>query len=152
MKTPVYVQHAIASGTLVSKRAVQCAGMMREDLFIDYVDFEWCWRATAAGCRILAVPTVVIEHRLGDDVKQLLGKSVRLRSDIRYYYIIRNGLYLSLFCTFLSLGEKVRLFARSFSFVIGVVLVRHNCRTLRLLARGIADGMSGRLGKVDLTP
>jgi len=39
---------------------------MNEDLFIDWVDFEWCWRARKKGYKIIGNANVVITHQLGD--------------------------------------------------------------------------------------
>ena len=59
------VYQVIASGMAVRQSLFFTLGGFREDLFIDWVDMEFCWRAYAAGSRIVLIDSV-IAHRLGD--------------------------------------------------------------------------------------
>ena len=59
--------------------------------------------------KILCVPNVVINHALGDGSKRIMGVNVTVRSNVRYYYMIRNGCYLALFCPNLKYHEKILL-------------------------------------------
>jgi rhamnosyltransferase len=88
------VAHSISSGTLVPVKVIQKVGLMREELFIDFVDFEWCWRLEKKGLKIYCLSTVVIHHQLGDSLKKISGIKVVSRKLFRFYYIIRNGYYL----------------------------------------------------------
>lgn len=144
--TPTYVEHAIASGTLIDISIFEKVGLMDERLFIDYVDFEWCWRATSMGYKIVTIPEVIINHQLGDGVKKVLFKNVTLRSNMRYYYIIRNGFYLAAHCKYLSKSEKHKLYQRSMSFFIGVILLKHDWNTIKLCLRALRNGLKGKLG------
>ena len=91
------VSHAIASWTLIPSRAFQEVGLMQEDLFIDWVDLEWCWRAkNLHGYRTLCTGDVVIEHTMGDSSVNFLGKKVSIRSHIRHYYMVRNANHIEL--------------------------------------------------------
>lgn len=141
---PLLVAHAIASGSLIRTDIFRAVGKMDEDLFIDYVDFEWCWRATSKGKRILTVPSVVISHNLGDGTKKILWKEVTLRSDFRYFYILRNGYFLSFHCRYLTLPEKLHLFMRTVSFSVGVLLLRHNFKIVRIIFKAFLLGISGK--------
>lgn len=143
---PTFVAHAIASGTIISKDCLDAVGLMKEDLFIDYVDFEWCWRATFLGKKIVTIPEAIINHQLGDGVKKVLFKNVTLRSNMRYYYIIRNGFYLAAHCEYLSKFEKYKLYQRSVSFFIGVILLKHDWNSIKLCLRALKNGVKGKLG------
>lgn len=88
------VVHAVASGSLIPKSALQICGLMREDFFIDFVDHEWCWRAAEYGLTVYCLSNVVIRHHLGDRLEKRFGVSIVSRSLFRFYYIIRNGYYL----------------------------------------------------------
>jgi rhamnosyltransferase len=48
-KTYIKTSQAIASGSFIIVNSLKKIGGMNEKLFIDYVDFEWCWRADALG-------------------------------------------------------------------------------------------------------
>lgn len=89
------VMAGITSGMLIDISIWQSTGGARENLFIDYVDTEWCFRAKARGFRIVAVPQARLQHELGSPSDGRLylrrGKPLTLRPAIRTYYILRNG-------------------------------------------------------------
>lgn len=147
---PTFVQHAIASGSIIDVDCLNKVGLMDENLFIDYVDFEFCWRLTNCGYKILTVPSIIINHQLGDGTKKILYKHVTLRSDIRYFYILRNGFYLAFHCKYLSFLEKLSLLKRTISFSCGVFLLKHNFKSIRLILTALYDGITSKLGKKEL--
>ena len=118
---------------------------MDERLFIDYVDFEWCWRAIAKGVKILTVPSIVINHNLGDGTKKILWKTVTLRSDARYFYSIRNAFYLSFHSPFLLIKEKIYLFIRNLRVVFAFLLLKHNLKSVKLINKAFTDALWGKL-------
>lgn len=88
------IANAISSGTLMPASIFEKVGFMQEDLFIDFVDFEWCWRLKKFGFSIYCISDVVIHHQLGDRMEKRFGLKIVYRSLFRFYYIIRNGYYL----------------------------------------------------------
>ena len=62
------ISQAIASGMVIPSEVFNNIGFMKEDLFIDSVDSEWCWRARARGYEIIGCADVVIEHCLGGKI------------------------------------------------------------------------------------
>lgn len=93
----IEVGFLIASGTLIPVEVVKRIGGMRSDYFIDHVDTEWCFRARAAGYRLLGVPAAKLEHQLGDMVKRvwfLRFRQVMYHAPLRDYYMFRNSLLL----------------------------------------------------------
>lgn len=88
------VAHAISSGTLVPENVFRKVGLMNEELFIDFVDFEWCWRLNSVGLNIYCLTDIVIHHQLGDEMIKKMGIKIVSRKLFRFYYIIRNGYYL----------------------------------------------------------
>ena len=87
------VAAAITSGMLVRIDTWHTVGGALEPFFIDHVDTEWCFRARAAGWRIVAVPSACIRHQLGSLGPRFagFGHQVVLRSPLRTYYMLRNG-------------------------------------------------------------
>lgn len=132
---PTYVEHTIASGTIIKASIISRVGMMDERLFIDYVDFEWCWRLKNMNMKILCVPQVIINHALGDGYKKILGLKVTIRSNFRYYYMLRNGCYLALFCNNLKFYERILLLKKTFKLSIAVFLLRSNKKTIFLIIK-----------------
>lgn len=96
---PLFVEvgFLIASGTLIPVEVLRRIGGMRSEYFIDHVDTEWCFRAKAAGYRLLGVPAAKLEHQLGDMAKRvwfLRFRQVMYHAPLRDYYMFRNSLLL----------------------------------------------------------
>lgn len=145
---PIPLIHAIASGSVFHNSVFQKTGGMDEWLFIDYVDFEFCWRARSAGIKTMLFPDIVIHHRLGDSCKIVFGRKITLRSDMRYYYMLRNGFYLSKKCHSLSHRERRALWKRTVVFAVGIILVSKNkVNAIRLVKKALVDSRHRRLCK-----
>lgn len=84
----------ISSGSCVSVSQLQKVGGLRERLFIDYVDFEWCWRANRIGLVSGITPNVRLRHFVGQNEFRVLGQLVIISSPFRYFYQYRNYLWL----------------------------------------------------------
>ena len=91
---PVETDHLIASGSLINAAAFQAIGLMRDDLFIDWVDIEWALRARSLGYISYYVPNAVMIHSVGDAVFVVLGRDIHTHDDVRNYYMLRNVTYL----------------------------------------------------------
>lgn len=93
----IEVGFLIASGTLIPVEVLKRIGGMRSDYFIDHVDTEWCFRARAAGYKLLGVPAAKLQHQLGDMIKRvwfLRFRQVMYHAPLRDYYMFRNSLLL----------------------------------------------------------
>ena len=77
------------SGLLAPMAVFNSAKPFSEYLFVDLVDFEWCWRM-APTVRILRDPLLTIGHQLGGGTKTLLGAQYSLPSTSRFYFQFRN--------------------------------------------------------------
>lgn len=139
--SPVPLIHAISSGTVFHKGVFEKIGGMDEKLFIDYVDFEWCWRARFHGIRTLCFPDIVVSHQLGDSSARFFGRKITVRSDFRYYYMLRNGIYLGRNCEFISKEERKILLRRTLLFALGIIAIApKKIRAVRLVGRAFSDG------------
>ena len=96
------VLQLIASGTILNSRYLSYIGLMKEDLFIVWVDMEWCWRAKKRGYKIIGNADVIINHRLGDNVKNIGFKIISppLISFIPLFLLI--SFTVDQFCTALT--------------------------------------------------
>lgn len=96
------VQNLPTSGCIVSLAAFSEVGDFRRDLFIDYVDTEYCMRLRDKGYRVLISLKIGMIHPLGyyrvsKLHKWILGSSMITNyPPIRHYYWTRNGLTLIL--------------------------------------------------------
>lgn len=143
---PVETDILIASGSVIRTAALQSIGMMRSDLFIDFVDTEWALRARSKGFRSYCVPNVIMTHSIGDNAIQLFGKSVYLHSDARKYYRLRNAMYL---LRLPSMGWQWRGYILRwipYYLLLNFYVSPHKLQNAHLLLRALWDGLLGRLG------
>ena len=91
----VLKREIISSGSCVSVDRLREVGKMDARLFIDYVDFEHCWRANDKGFVCGVTDNVVLPHKVGS--RELCfprGYRVIISAPFRYYYQYRNWLWL----------------------------------------------------------
>ncbi|EJR7284782.1 glycosyltransferase family 2 protein [Citrobacter freundii] len=136
----------ISSGSLIPVDALVEVGMNNSSLFIDLVDFEWCYRAKYAGYHVLMTSNVTMKHNVGlTDKKIWRGKYTSICSPFRLYYVFRN-------CIF---AVKMPHFPLSFKFRIILslplkCLIHMTCdrkfERLGYICKGVIDGVLSRAG------
>jgi len=144
------VLQLITSGTIINAKFIPEIGLMKEELFIDWVDMEWCWRAVKKGYKIIGNADVVIKHFHGEKSKKFLTKNITLKSCIRNYYTIRNGIYLALHSNVLDSYRRTLLFLKTFRNIFLFSLLSNNfLLNLKYTLKGFYHGLVGKLGKLD---
>lgn len=92
----VEVMHSISSGSLVPVNAIEQIGYMHEELFIDYVDIEWCLRARSLGFSIVVNTSASLSHCLGKDAPpKKRYRYIPIYDATRVYYQVRNSIKLA---------------------------------------------------------
>ncbi|WP_417385605.1 glycosyltransferase family 2 protein [Gimesia sp.] len=143
----VSVDHLITSGCLVSMASLNEIGLMEEKLFIDYVDTEWCLRAISKGYEIIGVGNAQMQHDLGNNFVQLFGRTIPVHSSLRYYYLIRNGIWL-LKQKWVSGSWKLMDARRLFlMYVVYSFFIGRRVENWKMLSLGIWHAMIGKMGK-----
>lgn len=145
-----HVSHAIASGTLIPTSALRDVGLMQENLFIDWVDLEWCWRAkNRHGYDTICTGDVVIEHTMGDGSVQFRGKKVSIRSPLRHYYMVRNAVHIALHSRSATVPIRFEIFAKSLAWTLVFPLIAPTQKRqhLRATLAGLWDGLRNRMGE-----
>ena len=85
------VNELISSGSMIPAKVLKETGGMMEELFIDGVDHEWCWRAASIGrYRFFIDNNSPLSHQLGGGDRRLLWRKVAMPSPVRTYYLYRN--------------------------------------------------------------
>jgi rhamnosyltransferase len=143
------VAHVISSGMVVPANVLKLVGGMAQELFIDWVDMEWCWRAHKLhGLVTLVHGGVCMSHRLGDRHVTVLGRKIVLRSPVRHYYMVRNAMYLALWSPSLHAGQRLELFAKAciWSTVFTCIARGQRLQNLQLCLRGLRDGFLRDMG------
>jgi rhamnosyltransferase len=137
----------ITSGSVISMAAYEGVGQYDPELFVDYTDMEWCFRALTRGYRLFGICSVTMSHELSAGLSQsVLGMTILGYSPIRRYYYARNALLL---CrrSYVAVGWKARLLVG----LVGRVLLLPVAARFSsgwtsdwlMLARGIGDGILG---------
>lgn len=144
---PLMVPTTLSSGLLVSMEAIDTVGDKDEGLFIDLVDWEWCFRARSKGFAVMIDPDIVITHRLGLRHTNVMGLSIGTPQAHRHYYAFRNFLLLvrrpyvpvswKLKYALINLGKLV---------LYPLFMAEGGARLAAMLA-GIRDGVRGRSGR-----
>lgn len=137
----------VSSGMLISVAMLDRIGLPEEDLFIDNVDLEWCFRARSKGLLVYGVCDAVMTHSVGDEVIQLGNYSIHRHNPLRQYYIMRNRILLYQ-RSYSPWGWVVQDFFRMlFKFLIFSLLFTPRFQNIRMMIRGIKDGLNGKMGK-----
>ena len=136
----------IASGSLIPAAALRKLGPMAEPFFIDKVDTEWCLRALAAGYQLLGVPAARLHHRLGERLVRLWfghWRELSLHKPFRYYYMVRNSVLLRRLPHASPAWRRAdQRQLRSLLLYFGL-LAPGRVSALRMMARGLIDGLRG---------
>lgn len=144
----VEVSETLSSGFFIPKESFEIVGYKNEDFFIDYVDWEWNWRARKLGLRNFINKKIVIEHMLGNGHKKVLFWEIGIPAPIRHYYQYRNSLYL-MKIDYLSLNWKIkRIFINFIKIFLILIFLDKKLLRLKYIFYGIKDFIKNKKGKI----
>ncbi|MEJ7826554.1 MAG: glycosyltransferase [Segetibacter sp.] len=66
-----------------------------ENYFLDFADFEWCWRLAKKGWKYYCVTDLIMFHRLGLSEYSVLNIKFYKITPIRHYYQVRDALQIA---------------------------------------------------------
>ncbi len=140
------IDFLISSGSCVNLLAWRDLGVFEDELFIDFVDFEWCVRARHAGYRIIGVPWLQMTHQLGEEPIRIFGRRYPMHSATRHYYLFRNSVAM-LKRRYVPLGWKLpELYKIPSRLLIYALFPRDRATHIRMALRGLWHGLIGRSG------
>lgn len=147
------VHQLITSGSVVNLNLIHKTGGFDENLFIDEVDLEYCYKCIRLGLKVVEFPNIYLHHSLGNTSNHISFKSLKvtprvLHSPIRIYYMCRNYFYINakyrdIFSNEISMRRKVLLNRIKNNLIYG----SNKLALLRYIYRAIADFKKGRVGK-----
>jgi len=144
-----FPQYVITSGSFIPMSVLDDIGLMREELFIDFVDIEWCLRARAKEYEIVSFPQVEIAHHLGDSSVSFMGTNYPIHSPLRMYYYFRNAMYLYRLRE-IELNWKVVDGARNlFRFLFYMLFVKNRPTYFKYIVKGYYHGLIKRMVKLE---
>lgn len=92
-----YIDRCITSGMILNVKIAYRYGGFCEDLFIDEVDYEFCYRLNKEGFKLIRYPHKIMQHYIGNEkIYSLFGFKFSSENEkyFRLYYIYRNCLYV----------------------------------------------------------
>jgi rhamnosyltransferase len=139
----------ISSGTLLPLASFDEVGAFEEDLFVDSVDREWCFRARARGFTLKGVCAAQLDHRLGDHRRSVAGGiELIVHSPERLYYMTRNRMLLYQ-RAYVPLKWKLKDFLRVLAkFAATLALVAPRAEYARMTWWALRDALARRGGKL----
>lgn len=143
------VKQLIASGKIINVSCIKDIGLMMEELFIDYVDLEWCWRAISRNYKVLINADINLSHKLGNEKANISQKrSYALRSYKRYYFLVRNGVYLSIYNPgkLLATYERFVIFSKSVIYIAVYSINTPKLKNLKYCLKGFYHALIKKLG------
>jgi len=146
---PLRVAYLISSGSLIKLDVFDRIGLMDEGLFIDGVDFDWCFRAEARGLKVFMVPMARLFHSLGTGRHRVWffgRKEVLQHNPKRLYFMLRNSILMAR-RPYIPAGWKVYSLRLVLKRLVAFgLLVPPRSLNLRMMLTGIWHGIQGRDG------
>lgn len=132
----------ISSGSITEVSNFEIIGLMDELLFIDYVDFEWCWRAEKLGFLCARTHNVFLNHKVGQTERFFFKFPIIVSASTRYFYQYRNFIWL-LKRSYVPKDWKKKVIVRKFFEVFFIPwIVPNKIQTIKNIMRGIVAGVS----------
>jgi rhamnosyltransferase len=140
------VNEIITSGSLSRLSNLQNLGGFDNKLFIDCVDFDFCFRLRESGYKIIMDKSSRLDHRRGTPTTVTWrgrDKTIFNYSSTRYYYQVRNNLYLGYrFPEYRkSSRKKIRRIIRN-----ALLFEKHKYHNLMAIGQGVLHFLFGRYG------
>lgn len=143
----------MTSGSIVKTSVIKVCGFFSEELFIDLVDSEYCFRIRNNGFRIIQASPIVLKHQLGYKKVNKWGIVTINYSALRTYYIVRNWFlvyrqYPEQLLAACGPKRKFYTYTLLYRSVKIILFEDHKIDKLKALFLGIYHGLCGKGGKV----
>lgn len=134
------------SGMLFALTHWTASTRFSDDLFLDLVDFEWCWRLRSRGWSIVRSPDIHMLHRLGLGEKRFLGVTYHVPAPFRHYFQFRDTLRIAP-RSYVPWYPRLRLLGiLPLKLLAYPWLLDRGAERLGWMLKGIADAVRGRSG------
>lgn len=143
---------AITSGAITRVDSFFEVNGYNEKLFIDYVDFDFCFRLRHQGYTILESSELWLNHQLGNTQRHgfLFTQFITTHhNEIRRYYITRNRFYMYRNYYFLETDWVIEDLMNFFKDFLKILLAEKQKRAkFRSIYLGLRDFSLNRYGKI----
>jgi rhamnosyltransferase len=144
---PAKIITTLTSGSLFRVDEFAITGLFAANYFIDYIDYEYCLRLNQLGYAVVEIPTIILEHELGNSkIVRFLwhDRLVTQHSPSRRYFKTRNRIitYRRYFYQFPQ-WVIADLYGFFREFVAIVLLEDDKIDKIKYIMRGLSHGISG---------
>jgi rhamnosyltransferase len=146
----------ITSGSIINLTLFNAIGGFDEQLFIDEVDSEYCYRSRIFGYKIVECSSILLQHHLGEIQ---MGRSLKsgkltprtLHAPIRMYYMVRNYFYVVHKLPTIALVEKKEM-KRGLLLRIknNIIYNQKRLDVIKSIIKGYFDFRNNKMGKAHL--
>lgn len=141
-----YPYYSITSGSIIPMKIFDKIGVMKEELFMDYIDIEWCLRARNYNYEIISLNKVLVEHSIGERGQKIFGRKFTIHAPERMYYYFRNSIFLYKI-KYLDINWKLADFIRNtLRFIFYITFVNKRFMYLKNIIQGYWHGLVGKMG------
>ncbi len=143
------------SGNLIDLNVFNAAGGFNEELFIDYVDHEFCLRLNQMGFKIYKCNKTHIKHSLGniEEIKLIFRKVYPTNhSAVRLYYRTRNRFYVKkIYKNVLPEFFKEDDIQFWKGFLKAILFEKSKIKKIKFCLMGYIDYRKNKFGKLNIT-
>lgn len=140
------VDLVISSGMAITAKTFEKVGLLDERFFIDFVDFDWCFRCKEKGVPIYIAPNAIMEHSIGLGASNIFGGGT-IHNYQRSYYKVRNC-FILLRQGHVPICYSLRmLFLIYIQQLIAIISLKERKNYISSLYHSTIDGLLARFGK-----
>lgn len=133
------VKNIITSSLLTTYDALKRIDFFNEDIFLDFVDWDLCWRLQEIGLSVFMTKEVILDHAVGLKDKRVAGIMFRVGVPVREYYQTRDALVL-MKKKYTPAKMKIRLWANVYIRpFIHFIILTDKINRIRYIVKGIKD-------------
>lgn len=145
-----YINKVITSGCILHLNAYKIVNGFDNNLFIDEVDHDFCFRLIKNGYKIYKFSDIKLKHKLGNYNRvKILNKSIPITNHnyIRRYYIIRNRCEIRR-----RYPEYTSHYTKSniIDLIRVILLEPDKLIKVRYMLKGYIDYKKNKLGKIEI--
>jgi rhamnosyltransferase len=138
-----YVDRLCTSGNVLKLDLWKSFGGFREELFIDEVDHEFCYRLKENGYNIILISNCLLNHSIGGNKKYILPHIASNHRNERIYYKIRNIFFIK---------NNHYLFYKKYKYQLIIArtfiekILALDFYDIKFVIKGIKDAQSNKYG------
>ena len=148
------VKFLITSGSVINLKTYPTIGGFDENIFIDFVDTEYCFRSIQKGFKIIELSNIYMHHSLGESVEKYSLKTLKktsrsFHSATRLYYMTRNFFYID-YIYKKDFSAELKILKKDLVNRIKnkILYGSKRFRTLKTLYKAIKDFRANKMGKL----